>query len=319
MAVIDSLASVLPVLLLFTLGALLSRRGLLHDGTIEDLRRLVLFVALPSALFLTFLRVDVEPRYLLVVVPVFTACVVVLLLGPFIGRAIRVGNPLFPFLMTGFEAGMLGYAIFGSVYGVDELYRFAIVDIGQVVFVFFVLVTALGRLSADRRRDRRSDLAQTAVAFVRTPVILAIAGGIVASALGVGAALDGTAPGRAALATLGFLAAMTTPLITLVIGATTRISTRALGRPLVTVGVRMALWVALALAFVGFVVGVLGLDPLFGAAILTMSVLPAPFVIPLYMPSGSAQKDHDYVVSVLSVGTVATLVAFPLVVAAFPA
>lgn len=315
MAIVDALASVLPVLLLFGLGALLARRGFLRPGTLEDMRRLVLYVTLPASLFLTFLRVSIEPRYLLVVIPVFIACVAVLLLGPFIGRVVRVRSPLLPFLLTGFEAGMLGYAIYGSVYGVDQLYRFAIVDIGQVTFVFFVLVTALGRLAPEMRRS----LAQTTIAFARTPVIIAIAAGIVASALGLASLLDTTAPGGAALTTLRFLSAMTTPLITLVIGATTRISAGAIGLPLRTVAVRMAIWVGLALAFAAFVVNVLGLDPLFAAAIFTMAILPAPFVIPLYMPEGSAADDHDYVTSVLSLGTVATLVAFPFVVLAFPA
>ena len=315
MAVVDALASVLPVLLLFGLGALLARRGLLRPMTVEDMRHLVLYVTLPASLFLTFLRVSIEPRYLLVVVPVFVACVVVLLLGPLIGRLVRAPSRMFPFLMTGFEAGMLGYAIYGSVYGVDQLYRFAIVDIGQVTFVFFVLVTVLGRLAPDMRRS----LGATAIAFVRTPVILAIAAGIAASALGLASVLDATAPGEAALSTLRFLSAMTTPLITLVIGATTRITAGSLGLPLRTVIVRMALWVALAFVFAWFVTSVLGLDALFAAAIFTMAVLPAPFVIPLYMPQGSETREHDYVTSVLSVGTVATLVAFPFVVLAFPA
>jgi hypothetical protein len=315
MAILDALASVLPVLLLFGLGALLARRGFLHAGTVEDMRRLVLYVTLPSSLFLTFLRVSIEPRYLLVVVPVFVACVVVLLAGPLIGRLVRIPSRLFPFLMTGFEAGMLGYAIYGSVYGVDQLYRFAIVDIGQVTFVFFILVTALARLAPEMRRS----LGATAVAFVRTPVIIAIAAGILASALGLAVLLDSTAPGVAGLTTLRFLSAMTTPLITLVIGATTRISAGSLGRPLRTVVVRMALWVALAFLFAAFVTNGLGLDALFAAAIFTMAVLPAPFVIPLYMPEGADAEEHDFVTSVLSVGTVATLIAFPFVVLAFPA
>ena len=46
-----------------------------------DLRRFVLTITLPSALFLTFLRVSLELRYLPVVVVVFTACVVMLLCG----------------------------------------------------------------------------------------------------------------------------------------------------------------------------------------------------------------------------------------------
>ena len=242
------------------------------------MRRLVLYVTLPASLFLTFLRVSVEPRYLLVVIPVFVACVVVLL-RPLVGRVVRVRSPLLPFLLTGFEAGMIGYAIYGSVYGVDQLYRFAIVDIGQVTFVFFVLVTALGRLAPEMRRS----LGQTAIAFARTPVSPSPRGSSRARSASRRCSIDRARGGRAT--TLRFLSAMTTPLITLVIGATTRISAGALGLPRGRWPFGWRLGRARARVR-GVRRDVLGLDPLFAAAIFTMAVLPAPFVIPLYMPEG---------------------------------
>jgi hypothetical protein len=81
----------------------------------------------------------------------------------------------------------------------------------------------------------------------------------------------------------------------------------------------MAAWVALAAPFVLFVVrGVLGLDPLFAAAVMTMAILPPPFVIPLYMGShGGDEAERDYVADTLSLATVATLVAFTVVAAVF--
>jgi predicted permease len=74
LAIIDALARVLPILLLFGLGAVLRRRGFLAESTVADLRRFVLAVTLPSALFLTFLRVSFELRYLPIVVMVFGVC-----------------------------------------------------------------------------------------------------------------------------------------------------------------------------------------------------------------------------------------------------
>lgn len=317
MVYLDALATVVPILLLFALGATLRQRGHVRPSTVDDLRRLVLNVALPSALFLTFLRVEVDAAHLLIVATVFVACVVVLAVGPFIGPRVGIRSPLFAPLITGFEAGMLGYAIFGAVFGPEELYRFAIVDIGQVVFVFFVLVTVLARRSA----TRPPTLAATAVAFVRTPVILAIAAGIVAGSSGIGPLLDAAAPGRAILSTLAFLAAMTTPLIAIVIGASIRLSRRGLGRPVRTVVVRMTVWVTLAAAFNVIVIdGMLGLDRLFGAAVFTMAVLPPPFVIPLYQPTDpSSADDRDYVTNTLSIATIATLVAFCVVAVAYAA
>jgi malate permease and related proteins len=320
-ASLDAFAKVLPILLLFGLGALLRRRGALRPGTLDDLRWLVLHVALPAALFLTFLRVSLEPRYAVIVVAVFVACLGVLAAGPALGRAVGVPSPMFRYLLTGFEAGMLGYAIYGAVFGASELYRFGIVDLGQVTFVFFVLAPLLVRHAG----GRAPTIAQTVVTFARTPVILAIVGGMAGSAIGLGAFLDDSALGDAALRTLALLAALTTPLIALVIGASTSLSRGSLGAPARTIAVRMTLWVTLALVFDAIVIDrLLGLDRLFGAAVLTMAVLPPPFVIPLYLPGPTvvdteALRDERYTMNTLSLATLSTLVAIVVVTAAYAA
>ena len=312
--ILDALGRVLPVLLLFALGAVLRRRAWLAPSTITDLRRFVLTVTLPSALFLTFLRVDLEARHLPVVATVFVACAVMLAVGPtllrpFGGRS-AYGGPL----MTGVEAGMLGYAIYGGVFGQADLYHFGIVDLGQVLFVFFVLATVLVR----RSTGVRPGLAATARQFITTPVILAIVGGVVGRLIGLGDLLAGSPILAAVPTTLGLLGACTTPLIAIVIGYSTTLRPGALRKPTVTIAVRLAVWIVLAIAFDRLVVeGVLGLDRLFGAAVLTMAVLPPPFVIPLYMGARATDEDRAYVADALSVATLATLVLFPVVAAAF--
>jgi malate permease and related proteins len=314
-AIIDALARVLPVLLLFALGAVLRRRGFLAETTVADLRRLVLAVTLPSALFLTFLRVSLELRYLPIVVIVFAACVAMLLAGPALLRLVGVRSPYGGPLMTGFEAGMLGYAIYGGVFGQEALYRFGIVDLGQVLFVFFVLATVLTR----RATGVTPGLRRTVGAFLRTPVILAILAGVAGNLVGLDELLDSSSVTSALLVTLGLLGACTTPLIAIVIGYSTTLRPGALGRPARTVAVRITAWLVLAIPFAVLVVqGVLGLDPLFAAAVLTMAVLPPPFVIPLYMGSGPDDvAERDYVADTLSLATVVTLVAFSIVAAVF--
>jgi hypothetical protein len=315
LAIIDALGRVLPVLLLFVLGAVLRRRAFLAEATVADLRRFVLAVTLPSALFLTFLRVSLELRYLPIVLIVFAACVVMLLVGPGLVRLTGVRSPFAGPLMTGFEAGMLGYAIYGGVFGQENLYRFGIVDLGQVLFVFFVLATVL----TQRATGVTPGVGATVLAFVRTPVILAILAGVVGNVVGLGGLLDSTPVSAALLTTLGLLGACTTPLIAVVIGYSTRLRPGALSRPARTVAIRMAAWVVLAVPFALFVVrGVLGLDPLFAAAVMTMAILPPPFVIPLYMGTAPVdQAERDYVADTLSLATVATLVAFTVVAAVF--
>ena len=158
-----------------------------------------------------------------------------LLAGPGLARLVGVRSPYAGPLMTGFEAGMLGYAIYGGVFGPDALYRFGIVDLGQVLFVFFVLATVLTR----RATGVMPGVRDTVVAFIRTPVIVAILAGVVGNLVGLGAILDSSPLTSALLATLALLGACTTPLIAVVIGYSTRLRRGALSRPARTVAIRL--------------------------------------------------------------------------------
>ncbi|MFO7533683.1 MAG: hypothetical protein R6W93_14590 [Candidatus Limnocylindrales bacterium] len=312
---VDAFSRVLPVLLLFGLGALFRRQGFLSGGAIDGLRKLVLNVTLPAALFLAFLNTELEARYGLIIISVFGACLAVLALGPLLRRQARVRSEAMPNLMAGFEAGMLGYALYAAIFGVSELYRFAIVDLGQVLFVFFVLAPVVMRWAS----GHAPPLSETAAAFARTPVIIAIVAGVAGSLLGLAGPLESNPVGSAGLETLAMLAAVTTPAIAIVIGYSTSFSAGSLRDPARTLAVRLPIWIGLALIFnIVVIEGLLGLDRLFAAAVLTMAILPPPFVIPLFMARArgrdvSDDPDHDYLVNTLSLATIVTLVAITVV------
>ena len=59
---VDAFSRVLPVLLLVGLGALFRRQQFLNPAAIDGLRKLVLNVTLPAALFLAFLNTDLEAK-----------------------------------------------------------------------------------------------------------------------------------------------------------------------------------------------------------------------------------------------------------------
>lgn len=312
---IEAFSRVLPVLLLVGLGVLIRQRGFLRPTTIDDLRKLVLNITLPSALFLAMLQVEIEAQYAVIVAGVFGACLVILVIAPWLRTAARVDATSMPNLMAGFEAGMLGYALFGALFGTAALWRFAIVDIGQVLFVFFILAPVVMR----RTSGKAAPLTDSVLEFARTPVIIAIVGGILGSAIGLEETLRSADLTDALLVTLGLLAALTTPLIAIVLGYSTSLHAGSLRDPLRTLAVRMPIWIVLALLFNHFVIdGLLGLDRLFQAAVMTMAILPPPFVVPLYMARASdhdisTDPEHDYTVNTLSLATVATLVAITVV------
>jgi predicted permease len=194
------------------------------------------------------------------------------------------------------------------VYGAGQIFNFAVVDLGQVTFVFFILVPYVLRLSTGA-----ISFGQTLRNFLKTPVIVAIFLGIVANRLGVLAALQGWPVSAAVVRTVELLGGLTMPLIALVIGYEVRLQRGSLLKPAEAIALRLLVWVP-----VGLLVNALVVRPLFGdapvleAAVLTMFVLPPPFVIPLFMrePEGA---DRTFVVNTLSLATLVTLVAFTMI------
>ena len=81
MTVIQTLSSTLPIIFLVIAGILLRITGLLQASSINDLKKLIINVALPLLLFKAFATMLFEPRFLVIVLAVFLACTGVMFLS----------------------------------------------------------------------------------------------------------------------------------------------------------------------------------------------------------------------------------------------
>ncbi len=303
MNILQTLSATLPVILLVLLGILIRRVRLIQKGTVADFKKLVVNLTLPLLLFKAFATMQFEARYLVIVAIIFAACTLVMFLSTRLKFIPGLSSDYSSFLMAGFEAGMLGYAIFGSIYGEGNIPYFAVVDLGQVLFVFFILITRL-----ETHQGRQINLAQTFTTFLKSPVIIGILAGVIANFSGVYTALAGWELTNSVLKTAEILAGLTTPLVALTIGYELRFQKGRLALPLQTVVLRLVLWVGLALLFNFLVIRQsLGLDRTFEAAVLLMAILPAPFVVPFYLKAGESEE-RDYILNTLSLGTIVTLI-----------
>lgn len=316
MSQLAALSKVLPVLLVIVLGALLRRLGLLTARTAGELKRLVVNVTLPALLFLAFARLEAQLRALTLVGTMFAACLAGLLVGYLLRRLLRFRARTFPMLFTGFEAGMMGYALYASIYGAEHLHRFALVDLGHVVFVFAVLIPVLQRATPGPRGA--PPLGETLAGLVRSPVLMAIAAGLVAGWAGLLPALAAAPVVSGVPEAIALVGSLTTPLVALLIGHDLRLRLRGLGRPALALGLRLLVWIPAGLAIALVVVRRwLGLDDGYVAAVLLMVVLPPPFVIPIFLPE-EEREELDFTVSTLALATLVTLVAVAVVALAFP-
>ncbi len=299
----------LPILLLLLLGALIRKIRLLSAETVQGLKTLIVNLSLPSMLLLTFARTDFSLRYLAIFAAVFLVCLVLLPVGRLFSKRLCPGNRYYPAVFTGFESGMLGYALFSAFFGAENTYRFAIFDLAQVSFVFIVLVSFLRRQNGAGASSK-----ELLLGLVKSPVILAISAGIALSTTGLTGVLQPFRPASAFVSALETLSGLTVPLICITLGYELRIRPGKLLRPLLTVLVRMVLMLGFAfLINETLVVRALGLEKGFSLALFTMFLLPPPFVIPIFIDP-SAEEEKDAILNVLSVHIVLSLAAFLVLV-----
>lgn len=300
----ETLASVIPIVLLIGLGILLRRARVLDDAVVEGLKRLIVTVVLPAVLFTAFLSMQFRAEYLALVVIVPAACIALLGLGHVVRRALGA-PPVATFLFTGFEFGMVGLALYAAAYGLGNVPTAAIVGLGHEFFIWFVFVTLLKRQS-----DGAVSLAETTQSFVKSPVILAIVAGLLLNAVGVADELAANPFTAGVLGALGYLAAVIVPVILLVVGYGTRLSLAGMRQAAPLVALRFAACLILALVLSELVVGVwLGLDGYARAAVFMLFILPPPFIVPLFLPA-HRRDEVGFSNNVLSLYTVVSVVTF---------
>ena len=140
---IQIINQILPILLLISLGIWIRNKEFLAQETVDELRKVVVNIALPAVLFISFLNIELKSSYFIIFVVLFSLCIILFFLGKVIRKQFNIQHSYFPYLMTGFEYGMLAISLFGAAYGLDKIGYIAVIDLGHEIFIWFVFMPLL--------------------------------------------------------------------------------------------------------------------------------------------------------------------------------
>ena len=301
------LSMVLPVLAMILLGRLCAVRGILNDERHAGLKAIIGDILLPVVLFRAFFTAQYGGKLLLVFALVFLSCLLALLAGFALKRFVRPYDRFMPLLMTSFEGGMLGYALFALLAGQDQTATYAMVDIGQTMFAYTVFLAALKSVEGGRMSP--GAMLQN---MLSNKACIGMLLGIVLGALGVYRAIAPTPFGTVLMELIAFIAAPTSALILLVVGYQLKVSRKLMKPVAITLGLRLAV-MAVAFGLVSLVLfAIIPCEKPLMLALMLQYTLPAPFIIPLF---ADLKDDGEYVSTTLSMGTVLSVALFVFVAA----
>ncbi len=298
---VEVLQTILPVLLMILTGMLLRRKSIISREGINALKNVVVNITLPAVLLNAFATTTYTLMDIVVPVLVFLICLVAWWLGLLSNKIFKLGSRFVPFLTTGFEAGMLGYALFNMLYGTERTADFARIDLGQVLFVF-----TLYKILLAINESEKADVKKLVKEMMLSPIIIAIAAGVIIGATGLYARLEPSGISGILDSCTSFFAAPTSAIILLTIGYDLVFSdipwVRA-GKAVVTRFVIMMILRFVLLAILGIIMPEHGLAP----AVTVMFILPPPFVLPVFADD---EEQRVYVSSVLSLSTLVAVAGF---------
>ncbi len=301
--VISVIQTALPVFLALALGMFCRSKKFLSRDGIDALKKVVINITLPFVLFNAFATAEYTLAAIILPVTVFVLCCVALALGKLIVKVFKVNSRLSAFLASGFEAGMLGYALFVLLFPDVPVSRFALLDIGQTLFVFTLYKILL---------SGKTDLRAIGRDMVTSPILWAVFLGILTGATGLYAAMGKWGVAGIVDSVTSFISAPTGMIILLTVGY--------------DLVIREIPWkstaglIAMRLFVVAVCYGILVLlnrtvlkDMIFEGAALLLVILPPPYVLPVFADEPGERVQISSALSALTLVTMILFAAFSVI------
>lgn len=298
---IEIIKTILPVILVLAIGILCRNKNLLSREGVNALKNVAVNIALPAVMLNAFATMDYTVNNIIITLMMFVACLAAWFLGKAAGKVLHLNSRFVAFLTTGFEAGMLGYALFGMLYGTERTADFACIDLGQVLFVFTLYKILLG-MDGKEKPTAKSIVSE----MLHSPTFVAIVIGVLLGATGLYHALEPSGISSILDACTDFISKPTSVMILIAIGYDLVLTDVPWGPTCKVVGLRLVIMGVLRV-LLGLVLQMLGADPGLGQALNVMLILPPPYVLPVFADD---EDQRTYISSALSVSTVVAIIGF---------
>lgn len=293
---------VLPVLIMLGLGTFCKKKKLLNLQELNGVKLVISKIALPVMLFSAFFSAEYNYKSIILFVVMFISCGFALSAGFLIKRFTRNNYQYMPFLMSTFEAGMLGYSLFILLVGAQHRGLFASVDLGQTLFVYTIYLSILTARTGDKPTFKK-----ITENMIKNPAFLGVAIGIIFGITGLSKVILDSAIGPTFNSCINFITAPIAGMILIIVGYELSLNIKILKPAIKTIALRLVIMATLLVLSILIVFSIIQYDKTLLLALILMFSLPAPFIIPLYV---NDKSENEYISTTLSLNTILTIAVF---------
>lgn len=292
---------VLPVAAMLLIGMYARKRQFITAQGVDDIKALLSNVCIPAMMFSTFYAAQFNSSAAILILSMVVFTIAAWFLGAAFQKLLHIPQPLAPYLCTSIEGGMMGYALFILLFGQENLYYMALLDLGNALIVFPFFLTKL------RMREQTPGASRSPLRELATPINLAIVLGLAVNLTGLGSRLSVSAIGPVVDASLSFLSAPMSALILLVVGYGLVFKDIQWSETFKTIAARLAIFAVFGVAFYQMFSRAYPEETILRYATIMAFLLPPTF---MYSVTVKNEKDGAYIGSVLAVYTLLSLAGY---------
>ena len=296
---ISVLETALPVFVMLFMGMLFRRREFISRDGVETLKKVVINLTLPFALFSAFATAEYDMSAVVIPAVIYVAMGVMLALGFLAAKLQKNAGKLAPFVSACFEAGMLGLPLFCLLFPEENVSRFAILMLGHDLFVFTLYKTLL---------VGKTDLKAIGKDLITSPTLVGVLLGLLVGATGLYGKLHSWGVGGILDSVTSFVSAPTAAVILLCMGYDFVPKEIPWKKTLKLIAVRLVIVFLMLAGLIFLNRAVLG-NMIFEGALMILFIAPPPFIIPVFTDEPAERSEIS---ASLSAMTLLTMVLFAI-------
>lgn len=304
----DIFAKVIPILLLISLGQYLRHKEILHQSSIDEIKKIVINIALSAVLFLAFISMELKGEYFLVFIIMFLLMHVFYFVGGLLNKIDAISHPLLPFMTSGFTFGLLGIPLFTTVFGIENIGKLSILGVGHEFYVWLLFYPSM----AMKFKNQKFSL-KTVREILLSPLMISIVLGMTFNITGLGLWIQENPIANGFYTTIQYLANLATPLILIIVGFGLRFNKKYMKQSIKFVVIRMT-----SILIVGYICKYLIINPvitsdsMFDYAYFTFLILPPPLSLPIFVGAYSTKEHEELANNTVVLNTVVSISVFIL-------
>jgi malate permease and related proteins len=303
----DQAASgILKIVIFLFLGVLFRKKAVLNQQSIEGLKKIILYLAIPAILFLSFSRLDFNLSFLPVTAAVFSINFIMFWFGVLIYKLSGSKHRLLPLSLSTMNFALLGIPLYEAVYGIENLHHYTVFGVGNEIFIWFVFYFMF-RWFLSTEHAESSEWKS----FFKTPVIWGIILGCMAGLFKIDITTSENFIVSAISDVIVTASKLTTPLILVFVGFNISLSSKYTLKSLKYVLLRLTSIYAL-----GYLIKFTVIDRFFdpsmmgNAAYFLLLSLPPVFSLPILADEYLESDEHILLNNVIVLHAVITIVLF---------